>query len=145
MIGNPQVGCVGAGAFAAYMAVRWLQSPARSAQPDLAVLPDALALSAADTHRSDESRHAGALHAPAVTDPLPDVSRSYVSTADLPPPQMMSTAEILQRTDVQARAEGVSSVHLPGIGQSSVLGAASALERSSGLASFFCKYLSQLY
>ena len=140
-----QVGCVGAGALAAYMAVRWLQSPARSAQPDLAVLPDALALSAADAHRSDEPHHAGALHAPAVSDSLPDVSRSYVSTADLPALQMMSTAEILQRTDVQAKAEGVSRVHLPGIGQGSVMGAASTLERSSGLASSFCKFLSQLY
>ncbi len=133
------------------MVVRWLQSPARSAQQDLAGLPDALskaALPGPEAHRSDESYHAGALSAPAVTDPLPDVSRSYVSTADLPPPQMMSTAEILQRTDAHARAEGLSGTQLPGMGQSSVMGASSPLERSLGLGSLAASvsaFLSQMY
>lgn len=138
------MGCIGAGALATYMAVRWLQSPARSAQLDLAVLPGVLsesALSEFDSHGPQEPRQAVSLAAPVGADPLPDVSRSYVSTADLPSPGMMSTAEILQQADsLQAKPEGAAGVLLSGISQSSVMGAASVKERSFGLCSLAASF-----
>lgn len=147
-----QVGCIGAGALATYMAVRWLQSPARSAQLDLAVLPGALSestMSESDSHTPQEPHQAVPLAAPVRTQHLPDVSRSYVSTADLPPPGMMSTAEILQQADsLQAKAGGAAGVHLSGMSQGSVMGAASVKERSfdlSSLAASFSGFVSQLY
>ncbi|BDA41829.1 hypothetical protein COCOBI_02-6230 [Coccomyxa sp. Obi] len=146
------VGCIGAGAFATYMAVRWLQSPARSAQFDLAMLPDALpesALSESDSHRPQEPHQAVPLAAPVRATPLPDVSRNYVSTADLPSPGMMSTAEILQHADsLQAKPEDAAGIHLSGMTQGSVMGAASIKERSFGLgllAASFSAFVSQLY
>ena len=129
------------------MAVRWL---VRSAQYDLAVRPDALlesALSENDSHRPQEPHQAVPLAAPVRTDRLPDVSRSYVSTTDLPSPGMMSTAEILQQADsLQAKPEGAAGVQLSGIGQGSVMGAASVKERSFGLlAASFSAIVRQFY
>ncbi|CAL8460859.1 g390 [Coccomyxa elongata] len=138
------VGCIGAGALATYMAVRWLQSPARSAQLDLAVLPRVLsesALSEIDSHGPQEPRQAVPLAAPVGAHPLPDVSRSYVSTADVPSPGMMSTAEILQQADsLQAKPEGAAGAHLSGMSQSSVMGAASVKEHSFGLCSLAASF-----
>lgn len=120
-----QVGCIGAGAFAAYMAVRWLQSPARYFQPDMAALslPDASPATASPVTDSAESSHSSSLAAPVLADQLPDVSKSYVSTADFSPPEMMSTAEILrQSVSLHAKAE---CAPLAGIGHTTVMGAAS--------------------
>jgi hypothetical protein len=84
----PQVGCIAAGAFAAYLTVRWFQSSAYSRPSDMSTQSEPATVSMVDDTAAESM----------LADALPHLVNGQIPDRSVAVGELISTADVLRQT-----------------------------------------------